>query len=99
MRFALACVFLGSPWYAVIGCLALCAQAPPNGVIAGIVLDGERNAPIHRAIVTLSTVEARPQDAVAWTDAIHCCTAPNIRPTAAAVIGSTLWLRVVTPSS
>src|SRR5258705_8977910 len=67
MRFALACVFLGFPWYALTGCLGLRAQAPPNGVIAGIVLDGER--PIRRAVVTLSTVEARPQDAVAWTDA------------------------------
>jgi len=69
MRFALGRVFLGFLWYALTGCLVLCAQAPPNGVIGGIVLDGERNAPIRLAIVTLSTVEARPQDAVAWTDA------------------------------
>jgi hypothetical protein len=51
--------------------MAACAQpaAPPSGTIAGIVLDTGSNAPIRRAVVTLSTVEARPQDAVAWTDA------------------------------
>ena len=32
-------------------------------------MDSGSNAPIRRAVVTLSTVEARPQDAVAWTDA------------------------------
>jgi hypothetical protein len=49
------------------------AQAPSpattNGVIAGMVLDSAGNSPIRRAIVTLSTVETQPQDAVAWTDA------------------------------
>ena len=52
-------------------CVAACAQpaAPPSGTIAGLVLDSGSNAPIRRAVVTLSTVEARPQDAVAWTDA------------------------------
>jgi hypothetical protein len=49
------------------------AQAPSpattNGVIAGIVLDAAGNSPIRRAVVTLSTVETQPQDAVAWTDA------------------------------
>src|SRR5258708_36232623 len=41
----------------------------PGGAIAGIVVDARSNSPIRRAIVTLSTVEAQPQDAVAWTDA------------------------------
>jgi Carboxypeptidase regulatory-like domain len=52
-------------------CMVACAQpaAPPSGTIAGIVMDSGSNAPIRRAVVTLSTVEARPQDAVAWTDA------------------------------
>lgn len=52
-------------------CVAACAQpaAPPSGTIAGLVLDSGSNAPIRRAVVTLSSVEARPQDAVAWTDA------------------------------
>ena len=42
---------------------------PPSGVIAGTVMDAGNRQPIRRAIITLSTVEARPQDAVAWTDA------------------------------
>jgi len=52
-------------------CLILGAQAPApaSGVIAGLVLDGATRQPIRRAIVTLSTVDAHPQDAVAWTDA------------------------------
>jgi protocatechuate 3,4-dioxygenase beta subunit len=44
------------------------AQTPPSGAIAGIVLDAGSNSPLRRAVVTLSTVEAQPQDAVAWTD-------------------------------
>ena len=40
-----------------------------SGNIAGIVLDAGENSPLRRAVVTLSTVEAQPQDAVAWTDA------------------------------
>src|SRR5262249_18404967 len=52
------------------GCLAALGQsAPPSGTIAGTVLDGNTNTPIRRAIVTLSTVETQPQDAVAWSDA------------------------------
>lgn len=50
-------------------CLAVCGQsAPPSGTIAGMVIDGNNIGPIRRAIVTLSTVETQPQDAVAWTD-------------------------------
>lgn len=57
----------------VLGCcLPASAQtptsAPPSGAIAGIVTDSNK-APIRRAIVTLSTIETHPQDAVAWTDA------------------------------
>src|SRR5579884_2053084 len=37
------------------------------GSISGIVVDGE-NRPVERAVVTLSTTGAHPQDAVAWTD-------------------------------
>jgi hypothetical protein len=44
-------------------------QTAPSGGIAGIVVNAGNNSPIRRAIVTLSTVEAAPQDAVAWTDA------------------------------
>ena len=57
---------------AVLGCcMVACAQpaVPPSGTIVGIVMDSGSNVPIRRAVVTLSTVEARPQDAVAWTDA------------------------------
>ena len=43
--------------------------ASTGGVIAGIAVDASSNSPIRRAIITLSTVEAQPQDAVAWTDA------------------------------
>src|SRR4051794_22758611 len=45
------------------------AQAPSTGTIAGIVTNRATNAPIRRAVVTLTTVEPQPQDAVAWTDA------------------------------
>jgi hypothetical protein len=44
-------------------------QTAPSGGIAGTVVTAGNNLPIRRAIVTLSTVEAAPQDAVAWTDA------------------------------
>lgn len=49
--------------------LILAAQtpAPAGGVIGGVVLDASRQ-PIRRAIVTLSTIESDPQEAVAWTD-------------------------------
>jgi Carboxypeptidase regulatory-like domain len=57
-------------------CLLLGAQAPTSsapsisyGTITGIVIDRGSGAPIRRAVVTLSTVESQPQDAVAWTDA------------------------------
>ena len=43
--------------------------AASSGMIAGIVLDAAGSSPIRRAVVTLSTVETQPQDAVAWTDA------------------------------
>jgi len=49
-------------------CLTLFGQAP-SGAIAGVVTDRGSNTPLRRAIVTLSTLEAQPQDAVAWTDA------------------------------
>jgi len=41
---------------------------PASGGIAGVVLDSD-NMPVRRAIITLSTVETPPQDAVAWSDA------------------------------
>ena len=51
-------------------CLSLPAQKPPPGaVIAGVVVERGSNTPIRRAIVTLQTVETRPQEAVAWSDA------------------------------
>jgi hypothetical protein len=43
--------------------------ASTSGVIAGTVVDAGNNSPIRRAVITLSTMEAQPQDAVAWTDA------------------------------
>lgn len=51
-------------------CLSLAAQTPPTAAaIAGVVIDGGTRQAIRRAVVTLSTVETHPQDAVAWTDA------------------------------
>src|SRR5437868_4692989 len=69
MRFSVFSAFVGllCPW--TIGVLAQTSPtAATNGVIAGIVLDAAGNSPIRRAVVTLSTVETQPQDAVAWTD-------------------------------
>jgi len=43
-------------------------ESQPPGVIAGVVTDSASGTPIRRAVVTLSTIEALPQDAVAWTD-------------------------------
>src|SRR5882724_6466376 len=45
------------------------AQTVSLGAIAGVVVGAGGNSPIRRAIITLSTVEEQPQDAVAWTDA------------------------------
>src|SRR5471032_1310945 len=44
------------------------AQTASSGAIAGIVVDAGSNSPIRLSVITLSTVEAQPQDAVAWTD-------------------------------
>jgi hypothetical protein len=59
-------------WVGLSVCGFAAAQAhgpaPPTGTIAGMVVDAGNNSPIRRAVVTLSTVEAHPQDAVAWTD-------------------------------
>lgn len=66
--------FRASTWFCC--CLPFVAHAQtaptapePSGVISGLVIDAHTNKPLRRAIVTLSTVETRPQDAVAWTDA------------------------------
>lgn len=60
-------------WVALGCCQPATARGPAAaaapGTIAGIVVDASNNEPIRRAIVTLSTVEAHPQDAVAWSDA------------------------------
>ncbi|MGI8990851.1 MAG: carboxypeptidase-like regulatory domain-containing protein [Bryobacteraceae bacterium] len=57
------------PIFILIGlCAPLSAQLA-TGLIGGSVIDRDTNTPVRRAIVTLSTVEARPQDAVAWSDA------------------------------
>jgi len=70
MRFSVFRASVGLSCSLAIGALA--QTSPPaasSGVIAGMVLDATGNSPIRRAIVTLSTVETQPQDAVAWTDA------------------------------
>ena len=55
---------------AALGCCwSLLHAQGPNGSISGIVFDRESKTPIRRAVVTLSTMERPPQDAVAWTDA------------------------------
>ena len=56
-------------WFAFAGYAQTAATPAAAGAISGIVVDGAANAPVRRAIVTLSTVETVPQDAVAWTDA------------------------------
>jgi hypothetical protein len=69
MRFSAFRASVGLSCSLAIGAFA--QTSPPaaaSGNIAGIVLDGSENSPLRRAIVTLSTVEAQPQDAVAWTD-------------------------------
>lgn len=70
MRFSVFRASVGLSCSLAIGALA--QSSPPaaaSGNIAGVVLDAGENSPLRRAIVTLSTVEAQPQDAVAWTDA------------------------------
>jgi hypothetical protein len=70
MRLSAFRAFVGLSCSLAIGAFA--QTSPPaaaSGNIAGIVLDAGENSPIRRAVVTLSTVEAQPQDAVAWTDA------------------------------
>src|SRR3989442_674224 len=56
-------------FFCVLTIGALAQTDSSGGVIAGSVIDAGTNSPIRRAIITLSTVEAQPQDAVAWTDA------------------------------
>jgi hypothetical protein len=70
MRFSVLRVSVGLSCSLAIGAFAQTSPAAAeSGFIAGIVLDAAENSPIRRAIVTLSTVEAQPQDAVAWSDA------------------------------
>lgn len=55
---------------ALVSLLAGAGRAQPTGgLIAGLVVDAVTNTPVRRASVSLSTVEQRPQDALAWTDA------------------------------
>jgi hypothetical protein len=67
VHFALFRVSVGLFCACVMGALA---QTPPPecGGISRVVLDSD-NVPVRRAIVTVSTLESPPQDAVAWTDA------------------------------
>jgi hypothetical protein len=75
-------------WYALAGCFASYAQVSSRpgasagvaGVVAGIILDRESNAPIRRVVVTLSTVEAQPQDAIAWSDSAGRFAFGNLPP-------------------
>src|SRR4051795_7128318 len=46
---------------------AVCSAAPA-GMVSGTVLDKMTQKPVRRVVVTLLTTEARPQEAVAWTD-------------------------------
>src|SRR5216684_2427527 len=70
MRFSVFSASVGLLCSWAIGALAQTSPPPAtSGGFAGIVLDAAGNSPIRRAIVTLSTVETQPQDAVAWTDA------------------------------
>ena len=69
MRFRAFRASVGLSCSLAIGAFA--QTSPPaaaSGFITGTVLDAAENSPLRRAVVTLSTVEAQPQDAVAWTD-------------------------------
>jgi hypothetical protein len=64
MRLLSGCVAMG-----IFGSTLISAQAPQApGAIAGVVLDRNNSSPIRKAFVTLSTVEPKPQEALAWTD-------------------------------
>ena len=75
---SLMLLFTFSRWIGLFACLAILAHAQPpaasqpnqtpTGGLSGVAFDAQTNAPLRRAIITLSTVESRPQDAVAWTD-------------------------------
>ena len=69
MHLLFSCISRGMMWCTLIIVTSLHAQSPSSGSIAGTVLNRATSAPIRRAIVTLSTMETQPQDAVAWTDA------------------------------
>src|SRR5438445_6967532 len=58
----LLCCMLAAP-------ACLLGQGPTTGSIAGTVVNRFTDAPLRRAVVVLSTVEPKPQDALAWTDA------------------------------
>src|ERR1700680_567805 len=68
MHFSLFRASLGLCCWMTAAFAQIPQQAPASGGIAGIVLDAN-NVPVRRAIITLSTVETPPQDAVAWSDA------------------------------
>src|SRR6202049_606569 len=68
MHFSLFRASLGLCCWMTAAFAQIPQQAPASGGIAGIVLDAN-NVPVRRAIITLSTIETPPQDAVAWTDA------------------------------
>ena len=68
MRIPVLGVFTGLSLSLMIGAQTTSAPASP-GAIGGVVVNANDSSPIRRAIVTLSTVEAQPQDAVAWSDA------------------------------
>src|SRR5258705_292641 len=57
----LLCCMLTAP-----ACLP--GQTATTGSIAGTVVNRITDAPLRRAVVVLSTVEPKPQDARAWTD-------------------------------
>jgi hypothetical protein len=69
MRYSVFRASIGLLYCLVMGAQTRTAPPAASGMIAGTVLDAADNSPLRRAIVTLSTVETQPQDAVAWTDA------------------------------
>ena len=69
MHLVISRKFRGMIWCIPLMAASLHAQSPNSGSIAGTVVNRSTNTAIRRAIVTLTTVETQPQDAVAWTDA------------------------------
>src|SRR6266699_6794188 len=69
MYLMFSCQFRGLLCCMLTAPACLLGQGPTTGSIEGTVFNRITDAPLRRAVVVLSTVEPKPQDALAWTDA------------------------------